>query len=1214
MLGEPRAMNAGSAPIKPSNDWENPGLLHRNRLAPRASLIPFPDERSALAHAPDQSPWYMSLNGTWRFLWVDRPSKAPSDFHNPETSVSHWDEIAVPGSWQMLGYEKPVYMNLTNMSAPAEPPLTNPDYNPVGSYRRAFSIPGEWAGMRVVLHFAGVQSAFYVWLNGREVGYSQGSQMPSEFDITPFLVAGQNTLAVRVYRWCDGSYLEDQDMWRFSGIHRNVFLYATPNNHVSDFAVRTLLDSDYKDAVLRVTGRVDNPASGSIGIRLFDGEGRATDVGGTTKQPLAAADGVFHIEGRVVDPAKWSAESPTLYTLLVTVEDQSGSVVETQAARIGFRQVEIREGQLCINGVPIYIQGVNRHDTSADSGKVVTREEMVRDILLMKCHNINAVRTSHYPNDPYWLDLCDRYGLYVFDEADLESHFYWDKFTKDAEWRDAFIDRAQRLVERDKNHPSVIVWSLGNESGYGPNHDAMAEWIHQHDPARPTHYHPAGNGRATDIIAPMYPTVAEIIRLAQIPGETRPVIMCEYAHSMGNSTGNLLEYWQAIEAHKRLQGGFIWDWADQAFRQTSIRLTPDNAGAGRRAVVVARRARGREGGAAIADGYAALPPAPELDITGDALTLAAWVRPDRSAYPSPFIAKGDQYVLQQAPDDQLQFVIKQAPPVTVAAPVPPDWYGAWHHVAGAYDGRRLRLYVDGRILAEKAGSGPIGHASCSVFVGRAFVKSGAALRGAVDEARIYNRALAPAEIESAAAGKPATGAVMELLLCDFEEEPFEWFTYGGDYGELPTDGLFCCNGLVSSDRIPRPGLLEYKKILEPVRVRLLDPAAGLIEIENRHQFISLEYLQAAWSPVDDDELVAEGLIPRLDTPAGGRETLALPIPAIDVRRGAARWLNMRFTLAEDVSWAAAGHEVAWAQFEIASSVDNPAPEAAQESAVRVLQTDGEAVFEIERSRVVFSKTGGTIVLWRHDGVELVVSGPVLNVWRAPTDNDELSLEADKWRAAGLHDLRHRTTAFALEKNFLTIETVSRAPAGEDVFHCRYIYTVRDSGAIELEWQLTPLRKLETVPRIGLQLRVPRAFDQFHWYGRGPHETYPDRKQSGRAGVYSEKVDASNLPYVMPQEYGNKTDVHWAELTRPDGRGFRVASRELFQVSAHPFATRALEEARHTFSLHHGGFTTLNVDFQVSGLGNGSCGPGVLDRYKIAAVAQTHRITLWPTVR
>ncbi|MCX5770517.1 MAG: DUF4981 domain-containing protein, partial [Candidatus Hydrogenedentes bacterium] len=559
----------------------------------------------------------------------------------------------------------------------------------------------------------------------------------------------------------------------------------------------------------------------------------------------------------------------------------------------------------------------------------------------------------------------------------------------------------------------------------------------------------------------------------------------------------------------------------------------------------------------------------------------------------------------------------------------------WHHLAGVYDGRSLRLYVDGRQLAEKSAEGPIRHASCSVFVGRAFVKSGAALRGAIDEARIYNRALTPGEIESAAAGNSATGAVMELLLCDFEDEPFEWFTYGGDYGELPTDGIFCCNGLVSSDRIPHPGLIEYKKILEPVRVKLLDPAAGLIEIENRHHFVSLDYLEADWSLLDDDQLIAEGLLPRLNTPPGGRETLAVPIPTVPVRPGATRWLNIRFTLNKDAPWAPAGHEIAWAQFEQKTGTEKtgtaslpavgkrlfgslkevavPAfcPRGSKDS---LCDSDDEAVLETATSRNVFSKTSGTIVSWRHDGFDLLLSGPALNVWRAPTDNDELSLEAGQWRAAGLHALRHRTTAFAFKNNCLTIETVSSAPDGEDLFHCRYTYTAGSSGEIHLEWQLTPLRDLPAVPRIGLQLRAPASFRQLRWYGRGPHETYPDRKQSGRVGIYCETVDAANLPYVTPQEYGNKTDVRWAELTTTDRRGIRAASPELMQVSAHPCETRALEEARHTFSLHHGDATTFNIDFHVCGLGNGSCGPAVLDQYKITPATQTHRITLSPAVR
>jgi len=1201
------------------NDWENPRILHKNRLAARATLIPFPDENSAMSKPYDQSPWYASLNGSWRFNWVKTPRQAPEDFHNPEFSVDGWDEIAVPGCWQMLGYENPVYMNLTNMCAPAEPPFTNPDHNPVGSYRRTFSVPPEWDGMRVILHFAGVQSAFYVWLNGHEIGYSQGSMMPSEFDITDALVIGENTLAVRVYRWCDGSYIEDQDMWRFSGIHRSVFLYATPQIHISDIAVRTSFDSACEDAKLSVNARVEDNRPGprtkaAAQIRLFDPHGATVHIEGAVSQTISPDAGYMpQFEAQIETPQKWSAETPNLYTLLVTLQDEAGSVIETQALKVGFRQVEIRDAQLCVNGKPIRIKGVNRHDTSPDSGKVVTRDEMLRDVILMKQHNINAVRTSHYPNDPYWLDLCDRYGIYVFDEADLESHFYWDRFAKDPEWRDAFVDRARRMVERDKNHPAVIVWSLGNESGYGQNHDAMAQWIRSNDPTRPIHYHPAGDGPATDIIAPMYPSVREVIALAQAPGETRPVIMCEYAHSMNNSTGNLLEYWQAVDDYKRMQGGFIWDWADQAFRRNSITLTPDNAAPGRDAVVVANRVTGRNRGSAIADGFAALPPAAELDITTDALTLEAWVRPEKSDYPCPFIAKATQYVLQQTPSGHVAFSIKQDGSIMAAARVPDDWYGQWHHVAGVYDGKAVRIYVDGRPLAEKEAAGPVRHDSCAVFIGRGFEKGGAALRGAIDEARIYNRALTEPEIKAAAEGSSPTGAVSELLFCDFEEKPFEWFAYGGDYGELPSDGAYCCNGLVSSDRHPHPSLLEYKKILEPVRVNLYSPSAGVVEVENRHQFLSLEYLQGAWNVMADDELIAEGHFPRLDTPPGSCQLVALPLPPLQAGHAATVWLNVRFTLAADQPWAPAGHEVAWEQFELAAPLQNKKP--AAPNPLNVAETETEAVVETGASRIVFGKTAGTILSWQHEGAELLQTGPVPNLWRAPTDNDEIAGEAAKWRDAGLHDVQTRATAFSLTRHeaavVITVETVSTAPGGDTLANNRRTYTVRGGGRIDLEWTFSPIIDLPNIPRIGLQLQLPPQFGQLDWYGRGPHETYADRKQSGRVGMYSETVTIENLSYVMPQEYGNKTDVRWAKLTGPGGRGLRVQSNQFIQVSAHPVSTRELEEAKHIFSLHTGNATTFNIDFQTSGLGNGSCGPHLLDQYKLKPVPQKFTLTFTP---
>ncbi|MCX5757874.1 MAG: hypothetical protein NTU83_05095, partial [Candidatus Hydrogenedentes bacterium] len=563
------------------NDWENPHVLQRNREPSHATLVPFPSADAAL-DAPDASPWQMRLGGAWYFDCVMRPEDAPADFHLPQTDLSGWNTIEVPGNWQMQGYDQTFYMNIANMCAPAEPPMTNHEYNPVGSYRRSFAVPDAWKGMQVFLHFAGVQSAFHVWVNGREVGYSQGSMMPSEFYLTPYLADGENVLAVRVYRWCDGSYIEDQDMWRMSGIHREPFLFATPPVHIRDLRVRTTVDLARATGTLEVAADLRNYAGETKhGLRLA---WELRDAPGVIVASQAMAEGVsldadaslIISDCALVNGVRfWSAEDPNLYTLVVTIEDADGKVREAQRCRIGFRQVALMDDRICVNGQPVWIKGVNRHEFDPDRGKAVTRESMIQDIVLMKRFNINAVRTSHYTNDPIWLDLCDEYGIYVFDEADLESHHYWDRFTKDPEWHDAFVERAERMVERDKNHPCVIVWSLGNESGYGPNHDAMTAWIREHDATRLVHYNPTSEPRCTDIVSPMYPSVDELIAAGADANDHRPVIMCEYAHSMGNSTGNLKEYWEAIETHKRLQGGFIWDWVDQSIRVRSIAITPD---------------------------------------------------------------------------------------------------------------------------------------------------------------------------------------------------------------------------------------------------------------------------------------------------------------------------------------------------------------------------------------------------------------------------------------------------------------------------------------------------------------------------------------------------------------------------------------------------------------------------------------------------------------
>ncbi len=477
------------------HDWENPDLLHRNRQPARASLIPFPDIDSARTGQRGASSFFKLLNGQWRFRCTCCAHSMPAGFHAADFDDESWDVVPVPSNWQLLGYGRPNYTNLA-YPYPVDPPHV-PQENPVAVYRRTFDLPQTWAGRRIFLCFEGVNSAFYVWVNGQAVGFSKGAHLPAEFDITPNVRPGANVLAVQVFQWSDGAYLEDQDMWRLNGIFRDVYLLATQDLRIRDLHVRTTFDRDYADATLSLAVTLHNasaqPAAGQRLIaRLLDAHDAQVWQSTTALSAGANSDSEISMESRIAKPRKWSAEEPNLYTLLLILQDSTGQTIEVHRQLVGFRQVEIRNQQLFINGVSVKLKGVNRHDTHPDLGHAVPYESMLRDITLMKQHNINTVRTSHYPNDPRWLDLCDRLGLYVIDEADLETHGFGitgnvSQISDDPAWEAAYLDRAERMVERDKNHPSFIIWSLGNESGYGRNHDAMAAWIRQRDhyPADP---------------------------------------------------------------------------------------------------------------------------------------------------------------------------------------------------------------------------------------------------------------------------------------------------------------------------------------------------------------------------------------------------------------------------------------------------------------------------------------------------------------------------------------------------------------------------------------------------------------------------------------------------------------------------------------------------------------------------------------------------------
>lgn len=985
-------------------DWENPEMIGQNKEPGHSTLIPYPDVETALKGVRSESPFYESLNGEWKFNWVRKPADRPVDFYKADYDVSGWDDIVVPSNWQMHGYGIPIYTNMV-FPFPANPPYIPHDNNPVGSYRRNFTIPSGWKGREVFIHFDGVKSAFYIWVNGERVGYSQGSMVPAEFDITKYLKGGRNSVAVEVYRWSDGSYLEDQDMWRLSGIYRNVYLFSAPAVHLRDFAVRAGLDDAYKDGILKIRPKLEVFDKGkdlngwTVKAQLYDENDKAVLGKPLEKNALAIINEKYPqrdtvkfalMQSKVDNPKKWSAEEPNLYTLVLTLNDSKGNVVEAESCRVGFRSIEVKEGQVFVNGKSILFYGVNRHEHDPDHGRAIPVSRMIQDIKIMKQHNINAVRTSHYPDDPMWYDLCDEYGIYLMDETNLESHGLRGLLSNVPAWHGAFVERAIRMVERDKNHPSIIFWSLGNETGCGPNHAAMAAWIKDYDPERPVHYEGAVGEPLdpyyVDVMSRMYPKIPQLIQLGTRANEDRPMIMCEYAHAMGNSVGNLKEYWDAIRSHDRLIGGYIWDWVDQGLRKTS---------------------------------------------------------------------------------------------------------------------------ADGR----------------------------------------------------------------------------EFWAYGGDYGDKPNDGNFCCNGIVQPDRKPNQSLYEVKKVYQQIYVTPVDLAAGKVKIENDYKFYNLNFVDAGWELTENGKVIQQGKLDKLAIEPEMAAEISVPFKKPAIVGGKEYHLKITFTLAEDASWAKKGHVVAWDQFELPFKAG--AGKVAVDSMPTVeLNQAGDSIKVTGKDfSVIVGKASGAIESFKHKGNELIASSLVPNFWRVPIDNDNgngMPQRLGIWKNAGPERTIKSVKAEQLNGRVVRITALANLPTGKSTYQC--VYTVYGSGDVVVESSVDCKGEVPDLPRFGMQMAIPGTYENVKWYGRGPHETYWDRKTGAAVGVYSGKVEELIHEYVRPQENGNRTDVRWVTLTDKDGVGLLASGSGLLSVSAWPYTMDALEKAKHVHELPRSGSITVNLDYKQMGVG------------------------------
>ena len=554
------------------NDWENPEVFQVNREPARTAFVPYANANTAIADDYYKSPWYLNLNGMWKFNWVPKPDDKPRDFYKTSFDDSTWGELKVPSNWELNGYGTPIYTN-SDYPFPKNPPYIDPSNNPVGSYRKYFELPASWKNRHTYLYFEAGTSAMYIWVNGTKVGYTQNTKSPAEFDITPYVKEGKNLIAIQEYRWSDGSYLEDQDFWRLSGIDRDVYLYSTADERIWDFFARPNLDAKYKNGIFSLDVTLknlsDNAKKLSVNASIVDAANKS----------ILSKDLTFNVSGKnketetftqnVKSPKLWSSETPYLYTLLLTLKDESGKTIEVVSHKIGFRKVEIKNGSLLVNGVRIYVHGVNIHEHNPITGHYQDVETMMKDIRTMKQFNINAVRCSHYPNNIRWVQLCNKYGIYMVDEANIESHgmgYGHENPAFHKEWFAAHLDRTYSLVERDKNNPAVIIWSLGNEASNGDAFHLTYQWIKERDKTRPVQFEQAHEKENTDIVCPMYPSIKYMKEYASREKVTRPFIMCEYSHAMGNSNGNFKEYWDIIKGSKNMQGGFIWDWVDQGFK------------------------------------------------------------------------------------------------------------------------------------------------------------------------------------------------------------------------------------------------------------------------------------------------------------------------------------------------------------------------------------------------------------------------------------------------------------------------------------------------------------------------------------------------------------------------------------------------------------------------------------------------------------------------
>ena len=996
-------------------DWENPEVFQINKEPARASFIPYSNKEIALEDQHFSSALVQSLNGTWKFHLSHTPAERPAFFFKDDYSVKKWNDIKVPSNWEMEGYDVAIY---TNVKYPHKktPPTIQKDYNPVGSYKHQFTIPEDWDNNEVYLHFGAVSSAFYVWVNEQQVGYSEDSKTPAEFNITKYLKKGQNTLAVEVYRWSDASYMEDQDFWRLSGITRDVYLLARAPQHVRDFTVISTLDDTYTEGLLNLDVQFAKAEAAQVKVELI----RQGEVVFSEQQEISSSTAQF--ETTLPNVAQWNAESPELYTLLITLS-QNEQTLEVIKQDVGFRRVEIKGNTLLVNGQYVYIKGANLHEHHETNGHVMDKETMLKDIELLRQFNLNAIRTSHYPQPEEWYKLCNKYGIYLVDEANIESHgmgaTHQGQFDKEAhiayrpEWVNAHLYRINNMYQRDKNQPSVMIWSMGNECGNGIAFEKSYELLKQLEKTRPVQFEQAENGDHTDIFCPMYASIDHMKKFAK-EDNSMPLIQCEYAHAMGNSVGNLQDYWDVIETNECMQGGFIWDWVDQG-----------------------------------------------------------------------------------------------------------------------------------------------------------------------------------------------------ILTSNEDGEAF--YAYGGDFGpkDVPSDGNFCINGLVSPKRTPNPHLYEVKKVYQNVGFNANDLAKGTFTITNKYAFTNLDKYHLLYEILANGTSVKQGSIAPLHLSPYQSTTITIDY-GVNIEADTEYIINLYAKQVEDERLIPAGHIVAAEQFVLpistkAMTQTDPNPSIKMEAEKiqgknKQMTLGGKtAKFTVGNTIYTFDLEKGKLASILSDNKELLLEGLQANFWRAPIDNDfgnNLHKRAAVWRKTDERTFV-KNNAFLTNQNTLTFNFGINNMDSVEIATLSTSYSFTKKGLKVSNTFTMTGEDLPEIPRFGALLVLPKAYGNIAWYGRGPQENYEDRKTGALIDLYSGTVAEQYFPYIRPQENGNKCDMRWMSITNDEGHGLRFEGIPTFDGGAQHHLMEDFESLertdgrqiegvnvvnRHTTDVQDRDMTVVNIDYKQMGVG------------------------------